>query len=387
MKYKTPRAAAVIACLLPALAGFLGTARAADDQINIGFIMELTGPGSFYGVPSKEAIELRLEQAGYTVAGKKINAIWEDDATKPATAVDKAKKLVELHKVDMLLGPLFSDAQDAMAPYLARHKIISAACAGGNWDLHKHPNWIVFPGTPETSDSPLGEYAYDQGYRTMDTLGQDYSAGYGHIGGPVDRFKEKGGEIVQQQWVPYPTADYAPYLTSLKKADVLVTWLVMPDLLTAVKQYFEYKVQTPLMVGEAENLAPEHLAQIGPQAVGLIGNLRGYTTRIDNPENKKFVSAYREKYHRDPSYIEGFAHTCMDIYLKGLEATNGNPKLDVLKPAIMGLKLKEPGGPVAFSSNGYALTNRYLAKVQVDSGGYFWAPFKAYEGLRDPRDK
>ena len=93
MKYKTPRAAGVIACLLPALAGFLGTAGAADDQINIGFIMELTGPGSFYGVPSKEAIELRLEQVGYTVAGKKINAIWEDDATKPATAVEKAKKL------------------------------------------------------------------------------------------------------------------------------------------------------------------------------------------------------------------------------------------------------------------------------------------------------
>jgi branched-chain amino acid transport system substrate-binding protein len=387
MKRMTRREALLTACLLPAFLGIASGARAADDTINIGIIMELTGPGSFYGLPSKDAIELRLEQAGYSAGGKKINVIWEDDATKPATAVEKAKKLVELDKADMLLGPLFSDAQDAMAPYLSRHKVINAACAGGNWNLHERPNWIVFPGTPETSDSPLGDYAYDQGYRTMVTVGQDYSAGYGHVGGPVDKFKARGGEIIQQDWVPYPTPDYAPYLTSLKKADVFVAWLVMPDFLTLVKQYYQYKIKTPLMIGEAENLAPEHLKELGPQAVGLIGNLRGYTTRIDNPENKKFVAAYQAKYHRDPSYIEGFAYTCMDIYLQGLEATHGNPKLEVLKPAIIGLKLKEPGGPVAFSSNGYALTNRYLAKASLDSKGYYWAPFKAYEALRDPRDQ
>lgn len=387
MKYKSHRfpATGVVAGLLLGIAAF-GQASAADDQIDIGFIMELTGPGSFYGVSAKEAIELRLEQAGYTAAGKKINALWEDSATNPATAIQKVKKLVELDKVDMLFGTLFSDAQDAMAPYLARHKIINAACAGGNWNLHETPNWIVFPGTPETSDSPLGDYAYDAGYRTMVTLGNDYSAGYGHVGGVVDQFKGRGGDVIQQYWVPYGTADYAPYLTSLKSADAYFTWNIMPDLLTLVKQYYEYKVKIPLMIGEAENLQPEHLKEIGPQAEGLIGILRGYTPRLDNPENKAFVAAFQQKYGRTPGLIEAFTYSCMDIYIKGLEETKGDPALETLKPAIIGMQFKTPVGPVGFTKNGYALTNRYLAKVKIENGEYFWEPFKTYEGIRDPRD-
>ena len=102
-----------IASLLAVLFAFPGVGKAADDTITIGFLLELTGPGSYYGVSSKEAIELRLEEANYSVAGKKIKAIWEDSATNPATAIQKTKKLIELDNVDMLFGTLFSDAQDA----------------------------------------------------------------------------------------------------------------------------------------------------------------------------------------------------------------------------------------------------------------------------------
>ena len=376
-----------IASLLAVLFAFPGVGKAADDTITIGFLLELTGPGSYYGVSSKEAIELRLEEANYSVAGKKIKAIWEDSATNPATAIQKTKKLIELDNVDMLFGTLFSDAQDAMAPYLSRHKIINVACAGGDWTLQKYGNWIIFPGTPETSDSPLGDYAYDQGYRTMVTLGNDYSAGYGHVGGVVDAFKAKGGNVIQQHWVPYGTADYAPYLTSLKEADVYFTWNVMPDLLLLVKQYFEYNVKIPLLIGEAEGLRSNHLAEIGPQAVGLLGILRGYTRRLDNPVNRKFVPVFKEKYERYPGLIEAFTYSCMEIYLKGLEATGGDPSLDVLKPAILGMEFQTPVGPVSFTRNGYALSNRYLAKVEIIDGEYVWEPFEVYEKVRDDRDQ
>lgn len=376
-----------LACFLTALVMSPGVGIAAEDTIKIGFLLELTGPGSYYGVSSKEAIELRLEEANYKVAGKTIKPIWEDSATNPATAIQKTKKLIELDNVDMMFGTLFSDAQDVLAPYLSRHKIINVACAGGDWGLLKYGNWIIFPGTPETSDSPLGDYAYDQGYRTMVTLGNDYSAGYGHVGGVVDRFKARGGKVIQQHWVPYGTADYAPYLTSLKDADVYFTWNVMPDLLLLVKQYFEYDVKIPMLIGEAEGLRSDQLAEIGPQAVGLTGILRGYTRRLDNPVNRKFVPAFKKKYGRYPGLIEAFTYSCMHIYLKGLEATGGDARLDTLRPAILDMEFQTPVGPVSFTRNGYALSNRYLAKVKIVDGEYFWEPFKVFEKVRDPRDK
>ena len=378
---------AIGCCVLMAFLVVPGNRATAADSIKIGFILELTGPGSFYGVAAKESIELRLEEANYEVAGKSIEPIWEDSATKPATAIQKAKKLIEFDEVDLLFGTLFSDAQDAMAPYLANQDILNIAAIGGSWELRKYGNWLVFPGTPYVSDSPLGDYAYEQGYRTMVTLGNDYSAGYGHVAGPVDRFKAKGGTIVDQVWVPYGTSDYAPYLTALKEADVFFQWTVMPDLLVLLKQYYGYGVKIPLLIGEAEAVGSGQLAEIGPQVVGAKGILRGYSRRLDNPENHKFVAAFRTKYGRYPGQMDGFAYACMSIYLAGLEATGGDARLEVLRPAILKLNVDTPVGPVSFSSNGYALSNRYLAEVKVIDGEYVWEPFRTIEKVRDPRDE
>jgi branched-chain amino acid transport system substrate-binding protein len=230
-------------------------------------------------------------------------------------------------------------------------------------------------------------YAYAQGYRTMVTLGNDYSAGYGHVAGPVDRFKAKGGKIVQQLWVPYGTADYAPYLTALKKADVFFQWTVMPDLLVLLKQYYQYGVKIPLLIGEAEGVSSAQLKEIGPKVIGLKGILRGYSRRLDNPVNHKFVAVFKAKYGRYPGQMDGFAYSCMSIYLAGLEATGGDARLEVLRPAILKLTVDTPVGPVAFSKNGYALSNRYLAEVKVIDGEYVWEPMRTIEKVRDPRDK
>jgi branched-chain amino acid transport system substrate-binding protein len=160
MKYNrlAARWLVISCCFLVALLAVPGNWAAAAEPIKIGFILELTGPGSFYGVAAKKSIELRLEEANYKVAGKSIKAIWEDSATKPATAIQKVKKLIEFDEVDLLFGTLFSDAQDAMAPYLGKKNILNIAAIGGSWELRKYGNWIVFPGTPYVSDSPLGDY-------------------------------------------------------------------------------------------------------------------------------------------------------------------------------------------------------------------------------------
>ena len=59
----------------------------------------MTGFAVDYGTLGKEAIEMRLEESNYKVAGRPIKVIWEDSQTKPMVAVNKAKKLIERDKV------------------------------------------------------------------------------------------------------------------------------------------------------------------------------------------------------------------------------------------------------------------------------------------------
>jgi branched-chain amino acid transport system substrate-binding protein len=190
---------------------------AEEKTIKLGIITEMTGPGAYAGKDLSEAVKLRLEEANYQVAGKRIEVIWEDDATDPVKAIEKAKKLIELDKVDLLFGPAFTDAQEAISPYLAKEKMLDITPVSGSWDMVQYGNWILIPSTAYAYATPLADFAIEQGYKTMTTICADYAFGRKVLSGVTDRFKELGGEVIQQQWTQYGTLDYAPYFTALKK--------------------------------------------------------------------------------------------------------------------------------------------------------------------------
>src|SRR5688572_29421018 len=96
------------------------SAGAPAGPVKLGFIWLPTGVAADYGPEGKQAIELRLEQAGYTVAGRKVElVIGDEDALDATVTLDRVKKLVEQDRVDLLLGPLFGSSQQAVGPYLA----------------------------------------------------------------------------------------------------------------------------------------------------------------------------------------------------------------------------------------------------------------------------
>jgi branched-chain amino acid transport system substrate-binding protein len=364
---------------------FVARPALAADPIKIGIMMELTGPLADYGALAKQAMEMRFEEANYTVAGRPIKVIWEDDASDPVKALEKAKKLVEADKVDFLIGPIASDAHLTIAPYLAQSKILDMAIESTEWDLHEFGNWFAFPGTSRTFATPMGDWLYEKGYRTMATLGADYAFGYTVIGGPADRFKERGGKVIQEQWVPYGTMDYGPFLTNLKKADVFMIWEPGDDMMRLLKQYFQFGLKMPIFIADPASLRSEHMAEIGEPMLGMIGML-DYTWRIDHPANHKFVKAFEAKFGGKPEMVHSTAYSVVSIYLAGLEATGGDASFEVLREAILGLKTDTPHGPTSFSRSGFAITPRYMVEAKIIEGRYVWEPFKTYPAVRDPRD-
>lgn len=353
-----------------------------EETIKIGAILEFTGAGGYYGPESQKGLELALDEVDYEIAGKSIEIVYEDNGTDPTVTVEKARKLIEMDEVDLLYGPNFSDAQDAAAPSLSEYGILCYAPQGASWELHEYDNWIVTPGTLYAACKPLADYVYDQGYRTMTTLGADYVAGYRFLGGVSDRFEELGGEVVQQQWSPYGTPDYAPYVTALEPADVFVAWQIPMDLLGLLTEYDKQGLEMPIYILYAENILPDQLEELGPSMIGRKGMIGVYSEVLDYPENDEFVADYEAKYGERPSVTAGAAYVGMSVILAGLESTNGDASLEVLRPAIIELELDTVVGPVSFSETGFGVTNRWIAEV---SDEYQWEVFQTYEGVRDSR--
>src|SRR5882724_232156 len=172
-------ASAVLWALATSLAAPLG-APAQSAPIKIGFLAPLTGPFAQIGKDMVNGNQLYLAEIGGQVAGRKIEVLVEDDEGNPATALNKARKLVDQDRIAILTGGMLANVGYALQPYIDAQKIPA-----------------TFP-----------VIAADD---------MDYAFGYEIIGGFQQVFEEGGGQIVQRIWAPLNTNDFAPFLAQIRR--------------------------------------------------------------------------------------------------------------------------------------------------------------------------
>jgi branched-chain amino acid transport system substrate-binding protein len=112
-------------------AGLVLAAAAAAVQaqdIVIGSVLSLTGPGASLGIPERNTIELLPN----TVAGRKVRFIVLDDATDTTSAVRAARKLTTEDRVDVIIGPTVTPTSLALLEVIgpAETPMISLAGSG-----------------------------------------------------------------------------------------------------------------------------------------------------------------------------------------------------------------------------------------------------------------
>ncbi|MGH8925905.1 MAG: ABC transporter substrate-binding protein, partial [Acidimicrobiia bacterium] len=88
---------------------------AEDTPIKIGIVADLTGPFTTYGNSLARSARLAINEvnAAGGINGRQVEVIVEDIQTDVAATVDKARKLVQSDNVDLVMGPIGSDANDA----------------------------------------------------------------------------------------------------------------------------------------------------------------------------------------------------------------------------------------------------------------------------------
>ena len=100
MNVKRLRVVAVVALVSFAVSlGSPATAPAQSGPIKIGLLTPLTGAFAAIGKDMQNGTELYLDEIGRQVAGRKIELIVEDTEGNTATALTKARKLVDQDKI------------------------------------------------------------------------------------------------------------------------------------------------------------------------------------------------------------------------------------------------------------------------------------------------
>jgi branched-chain amino acid transport system substrate-binding protein len=398
MKKKRTTILGILGCriclVLMIAAMFAATAFAAEvpqgKPIKIGALGPMTGAAAEIGPKVKNAITLRLEEAKWQAAGRPVELIFQDEGGgDPSFAMSAVKKMVEMDQVDIVIGPLNTPMMMAVAPYLARQKMVDVTLAPVAGDAKQLSNlfkgWIMIAGGEGGQFCfPFGEYAYNEmKFRTITTVSQDHAAGKRFMGTFVSGFKSKGGTVVQQQWVPYGTADMGPYLSVLKDVDALALWLIPIDIRRFLRQYDERGLfkKMPIVIPRAGVIDEAALKELGDLTIGLVAE-QNYVSLLDTQVNKRFVAAVKKKYGVIPDFYYATAYQAASIALAGFEATRGDTTPEKLRQAVTGLKVETPTGNVAFTPSGWGILDTYFVKVEKKDGEYIFDPIKKYPATR-----
>src|SRR5205807_1051320 len=178
------------------LVGWGSPAASQQGPIKVGLIVPLTGVFAANGRDMANGLALALARAGGKAAGREIQVLAEDEGT-PAQALTKARKLVELDRVEMLAGPLRADSGLALRDYIDQQKIpaIYLIVSADDITQRLRTPWIVRTGWSSSQPNhAFGEYAARVlKYTRMVTVAYDFAFGWETVEGFQDTFEQDGG--------------------------------------------------------------------------------------------------------------------------------------------------------------------------------------------------
>jgi branched-chain amino acid transport system substrate-binding protein len=363
-------------------------ARAQNAPIRIGLMAPQTGVVAAGGREIIDGFSLFWESAGNQAAGRKVEIIVEDDASNPDTALQKARRLVEQAKVDMLFGNLLANTGLAVANYVKGNGtpyFIPVIAADDLTQRARIKNVIRAGGYSASQfPRPLADWALKQGYRKVAMISQDYTFGHEQCGGFAQTFTEGGGAVVGQFWHPLNTSDFSPYLGQIAglNADVVFAMETGADATRLIQQFasFGLKDQIPLL--GAQNATDQSVIRtMGPECEGIVTSAH-FAEGADLPATQAFVKTYSDKFGKIPS-LYAFSHYVGAMWVaKALNTINGKVEdRDVFLETVLKTDLPDSplGKPVRFDDYGNPVYDVVIRKTAKNKEGKFWnVPIATY---------
>jgi branched-chain amino acid transport system substrate-binding protein len=343
--------------------------------IKIGFISPLSGGMAANGKDMLAGIQLYLEEIGYQAAGRKIELIVEDDEAVPATGLTKTRKLVEKDGVHVMTGGLMASTGYALMSYIDSKEIPMTYPIMAPDDLtqRQRAKWIIRTGWNSSQPNhPLGEYAYQElKLRKVVIMSLDFAFGWECSGGFQKTFEESGGKVIQRIWCPLTVNDFSPYLAQISKdADAVYAVFAGRSALQFTKQYQEFGLKGRIHLIGGGTTTDEHvLPSMRDEAIGIITSLH-YSEALDNPANKKFVKAFREKAKKAASYYSEGTYTGVRWIVEAIKSINGDVENRArFLQALKKVEIKDvPRGPFKLDDYGNPIQTIYIRKVEKVGG-------------------
>jgi branched-chain amino acid transport system substrate-binding protein len=356
---------------------FVGTACGGDDSpIKIGTLLPMTGTGAVLGIDQLNGALLYFEdEAGGEIAGRKIEIVSEDTAANPETGLPKMRKLVDNDEVAAVIGPVYSSVGFAVRDFAIASGIPQVYPIPGSLkesgDPNRAPNIFRVDFEAEIVPGFFAPSIYnDLGVRKIAWLAFDYSAGHYISGEFLKEFRNLGGEVVSEAFIPLDVADFGPYLARLQpgEVDAIVAFVFAGGAINIMKQAHDFGLTPEVKLIIAGVLDDNLVAAAGDASEGTV-TFTHYTPHSDYVTNVNFRRDYEARFGTTPTPWSVDGYLSAKAIGEAIKAVDGKVE-DKTKfvAAMQNVDFDSPRGRFRFDKNGLAEVEIFMMKVERVGG-------------------
>ncbi len=365
-------------CVVMALVALVAAPTLAADKVKIGFVTTLTTPAGVIGKDMVDAVNLAMEHIGGKMGGLEVELIIEDDGFKPETGKQKTDKLVKQDDVQFVAGFIWSHVLLASRKSaLGAGKFLISSNAGPSQIAGKlcHKNFFSTSWQNDQTPMAMGEVLNQQGVKSIYVMAPNYAAGKNMVSGVERTFKGKIAGKDMTKWGKDAQLDFSAELAKAKASGAEAIFIFYPGKAGGafIKQYQQAGLQgvMPLYsVFTVDSIALPKLQQA--KMAGVMGSrmTQFWAPDLDIPQNKKFVSGFKAKYGRYPSFYAAQSYDTIFLIKSAVEGVNGDLKnMDGMRAAMMKADYPSVRGPYTYGNNHFPIQNFYLREVVADGDG------------------
>ncbi|MBK7452267.1 MAG: substrate-binding domain-containing protein [Anaerolineales bacterium] len=357
------------------------------EPIKVGLISDASGALAIYGAHILRSFMLGMEYATGAAgsAGEKfdITAVQEntfkiddceiivyvrDDGSNPENTATVARELIDVQKVNVLIGTVSSGATATLQGIALESKLpLIVAPAAANDITGVNFNEYTFRVSRNNYQDAINECAYlTKTYKTFVQIAPDYAFGRGSAAAFRDACTLDGATFVADDiFAPLDTADFTTYMEQIANSGAesyIVSWAgggFVPLMQSAKDQ----GVTETMALGATfidNTLMPVWYGN----AVGSTSGILYHYSAPKNPINDFLVENTKPRYGVNPDLFDADGMNAAILLVEAIKATAGDVNGDALKGVMEGMTFEGPKGTIYIRPEDHvAIQDMYILKL------------------------